>query len=54
VSGIEDKVEELDQSIKHNEKFNKTWIECVKPPWHHQKTKPMNYEYRRLRDTNHR
>jgi hypothetical protein len=24
VSGIEDKVEELDQSIKHNEKFNKT------------------------------
>jgi hypothetical protein len=51
VTGMEDKVQELDQrSWKITKKI---WIEYARLLGHHQKTKPMNHGHRRQRrDTN--
>jgi hypothetical protein len=51
VSGTEDKVEELDQTVKDHAK--NIWMEHARYLGHHEKTKPMNHGYRRRRrDTN--
>jgi DNA-binding protein H-NS len=53
VSGTEDKVEELDQTIKDHEKMLRKYEWNMQHLGHHEKTKPMNHEYRRRRrDTN--
>jgi hypothetical protein len=52
VTGMEDKVKELDQS-KKDQKTKKIQTEYERPLGHHQKPKPTNYGYRRRKeDTN--
>jgi hypothetical protein len=53
VSGVEDKVEKLDQSAKDEEKnTKKTGMGHIRPLGHHQKETPVNHGYRRKgRDT---
>jgi hypothetical protein len=46
-------VEELDQTVKEYGNAKKTWVEHASHLEHHQKTKSMNYMFRRRkRDTN--
>jgi hypothetical protein len=52
VSGTEDKVEELDQTVRSWENAKKIWIEHAGYLEHHEKTKPMNHGCRRRGDTN--
>jgi hypothetical protein len=49
---VEDKVEELHQLVKDNEKnTKKMWMKYSRPQRHHQMTKCVNDGYTRRRDT---
>jgi uncharacterized coiled-coil protein SlyX len=52
VSGTEDRVEELDQTVKDHEKMLRKYEWNMQDLWDTMKSQTMNHRYRRRRNTN--